>query len=450
MSALFCCSSISPFRPRLLDHEAKFAAFTRWASDQKSSVALDDGPDFIINSAPYAVQLVRQINYGPQESIRYFVPTSSGSDFSERTEDDLIESNFEKLNSYKNYRCKIHNKFFEVNLYKKDPINTHHWRSNVARPSRDIDLVFRQQRTETDSNKKMKEPAAEQEKKQEPPSSDSKGDIVFPEVRSSILSAPEETKGSRTKRSDADQEIPSDLERGADEITSKVMAPSNCSDMTTLKRILQHLLPTVGQSLGSSSLVSLLCLDAVSAELDLGLEFESLWEAELTSSNIIMFLVHCFAANEALGDLTVDIAEVEALVIPAMRYVDSHVGQQTAGRVRLREIATKVLEYGRTLDWVSVLGEHILRVIMSGPTEELLKNCRRQDDRHKLDRSNRIAEEIYEPKREEDNEEFALSDLQDDNDDDHYFYQRSDSDYEPMKDLTACDKECGYCGNCGY
>lgn len=22
--------------------------------------------------------------------------------------------------------------------------------------------------------------------------------------------------------------------------------------------------------------------------------------------------------------------------------------------------------------------------------------------------------------------------------------------YEPMKDLTACDKECGYCGNCDY
>ena len=23
-------------------------------------------------------------------------------------------------------------------------------------------------------------------------------------------------------------------------------------------------------------------------------------------------------------------------------------------------------------------------------------------------------------------------------------------DLEPMKDLTACDKECGYCGNCDY
>jgi hypothetical protein len=30
--------------------------------------------------------------------------------------------------------------------------------------------------------------------------------------------------------------------------------------------------------------------------------------------------------------------------------------------------------------------------------------------------------------------------------DDHAY----DYDYEPMKDLTACDKECGYCGNCDY
>ena len=30
--------------------------------------------------------------------------------------------------------------------------------------------------------------------------------------------------------------------------------------------------------------------------------------------------------------------------------------------------------------------------------------------------------------------------------DDHDF----DNDHEPMKDLTAYDKECGYCGTCDY
>jgi hypothetical protein len=45
---------------------------------------------------------------------------------------------------YKNFKCDAHNKFFEVNLYQKNPINRHHWRANLARPSTDIDLSLRQ------------------------------------------------------------------------------------------------------------------------------------------------------------------------------------------------------------------------------------------------------------------------------------------------------------------
>jgi hypothetical protein len=41
---------------------------------------------------------------------------------------------------YKNYRCTEHDKFFEVNIYQKDPVNAHHWRANVARPATEIDL----------------------------------------------------------------------------------------------------------------------------------------------------------------------------------------------------------------------------------------------------------------------------------------------------------------------
>lgn len=41
---------------------------------------------------------------------------------------------------YKNFKCTTHNKFFEVNLYQKDPVNLHHWRLNIARPASDIDL----------------------------------------------------------------------------------------------------------------------------------------------------------------------------------------------------------------------------------------------------------------------------------------------------------------------
>jgi hypothetical protein len=41
---------------------------------------------------------------------------------------------------FKNYRCVAHDRFFEVNVYQKDPVNAHHWRANIARPGSEIDL----------------------------------------------------------------------------------------------------------------------------------------------------------------------------------------------------------------------------------------------------------------------------------------------------------------------
>jgi hypothetical protein len=48
---------------------------------------------------PYAIQLVKQVNYGPLESKRYFVPLDDNAEFREITERDLIEANFAKVNS---------------------------------------------------------------------------------------------------------------------------------------------------------------------------------------------------------------------------------------------------------------------------------------------------------------------------------------------------------------
>lgn len=96
MDAPFCCSSIQPYRPQRLDHEDRFNNFLQWTSSPISA----GGDSSLVDKAPYAVQLVKQVNYGPQESIRYFFPTKDGSRFMEANENDLIDANFEKLNSY--------------------------------------------------------------------------------------------------------------------------------------------------------------------------------------------------------------------------------------------------------------------------------------------------------------------------------------------------------------
>jgi hypothetical protein len=69
----------------------------QWAQVQTNSLVLEDNSSLTSN-ASYAIQLVRQVNYGPQESIRYFFPANNS--FCEASKDDLLKLNFEKVNSY--------------------------------------------------------------------------------------------------------------------------------------------------------------------------------------------------------------------------------------------------------------------------------------------------------------------------------------------------------------
>ncbi|RYP70455.1 hypothetical protein DL769_004965 [Monosporascus sp. CRB-8-3] len=141
MTTLFCCDSAKPYRPQYLNHQLKFDNFMAWATYPKATSAPTGSIDLASLKPSFVVQLVRQVNYGPLESKRYFASVEGQDEaFIEVSEDDLIKANFQKLNSYKNYRCEQHNKFFELNLYQKDPINQHHWRADIARPADSIDL----------------------------------------------------------------------------------------------------------------------------------------------------------------------------------------------------------------------------------------------------------------------------------------------------------------------
>jgi len=109
MASLFCCGNIQPFRPKIIDHELKFRSFLEWARYPRSTKIADVIDDNGGTQNPsesnwqYAIQLVQQVNYGPLESKRYFVPTAALNDqraFLEITERDLINVNFAKVNSY--------------------------------------------------------------------------------------------------------------------------------------------------------------------------------------------------------------------------------------------------------------------------------------------------------------------------------------------------------------
>jgi radical SAM superfamily enzyme YgiQ (UPF0313 family) len=105
------------------------------------------------------------------------------------------------------------------------------------------------------------------------------------------------------------------------------------------------------------------------------------------------------------------------------------------GRVRLYEIVNRVLESGRALDWVSVYGGIIADVFASGPAEELLELCRRnnhlQQDRNTEEvHRTQIEKVLVTPSDQfnQDNEEFAPWMRRDD-------YNYYDLDYDDHDDV---------------
>ncbi|KAF7511982.1 hypothetical protein GJ744_002695 [Endocarpon pusillum] len=144
--SLFCCSNVQPYRPRPLQHEAMFRTFIQWAAlprESESQPSANDGNKLAGLDSPYVIQLVKQISYGALESKRYFALARTGNAdqaFVEVTEADLIEANYGKLNSFKNFKCVDHNRFFELNVYHKDAVKAQHWRHNTGRPVNEIDL----------------------------------------------------------------------------------------------------------------------------------------------------------------------------------------------------------------------------------------------------------------------------------------------------------------------
>ena len=66
-----------------------------WSDYPKAS---DTGTAPSAINVAFAIQVVKQTNYGPLDSKRYFV-TGSDSTFAEVTEQWLIDADFEKVNT---------------------------------------------------------------------------------------------------------------------------------------------------------------------------------------------------------------------------------------------------------------------------------------------------------------------------------------------------------------
>lgn len=95
---IFCCASIEGFKNRTIDHEDKFRKFLAWAKFPKNS-ELDIAATPSSAGTAYAIQVVRQVNYGPIDFKRYFLIDAAGHGVTGVSEKVLIDSNFQKLNT---------------------------------------------------------------------------------------------------------------------------------------------------------------------------------------------------------------------------------------------------------------------------------------------------------------------------------------------------------------
>lgn len=84
------------------------------------------------------IQAVKQVNFGPVEEVRYFWRTPDG--FEEVTEASVKYNGLTKKNTYKNFKCEVNNKFFEINLYRENAFSKRTWKRNASRPASQIDI----------------------------------------------------------------------------------------------------------------------------------------------------------------------------------------------------------------------------------------------------------------------------------------------------------------------
>jgi hypothetical protein len=73
-----------------------------------------------------------------------------------------------------------------------------------------------------------------------------------------------------------------------------------------------------------------------------GLQFEYLWEAKLSSSNVFVFFCDYFASCDPFVDIQGHLAEVERRVKVSMRHIESCEEQKLAGRASFHGIVRRL------------------------------------------------------------------------------------------------------------
>jgi hypothetical protein len=116
----FCCSNLEPYRPRRTQNDAIFDQFVRGHGTLKDPTMLFEVKRQVDNGPLISTELF-QLENGIRLRVK---PTSS----------------LQKVHSFKNYKCRVHNRFFGVDLCRSGTVHNQHHVRCVAFSKRNAEL----------------------------------------------------------------------------------------------------------------------------------------------------------------------------------------------------------------------------------------------------------------------------------------------------------------------
>lgn len=356
------------------------------------------------------------------------------------------------------------NRFFEVNLYQKDPVNRHHWRANIARPAAEIDLS---QRWRHDEAKDKPEP-------EKNTSTGATTIAVQNDTEKKEAPLPEEGKKPMTPPTVTDSTT----------LRTDPPASASASASASAKDCL-HLLFNRFRSELTSDLVSLVLLDVMNSRLEANIDMDisAAWKRLLTPLQISTFIHDCGPATYGPVSKALLVSELRPLAEAAVKVYPTRLMTSRDALVGILVIMLN-LELKTLERWPERSTEHAgllkksLHFARNGPlpvTEvpedvgpiAMLESLgsssqQRRRQQQEIDQPE-IREKEEEKEKEKDDQEtnriLSMSDgvrtdspspdFEDDYDypdyrDDGSYYHSSPS----PRDYAACTLECGYCEHC--
>ena len=111
----FCCSNRSDYKNQWWNTES-----TKMI---KEFITFCDGDSLSLTSKAFAIQAVTKEDFGPTLSTEWYIREGTGF-----RKDPTKNSGgrFKRSNDYKNFKCRAHKRYFEINLYTEDGVSYHH------------------------------------------------------------------------------------------------------------------------------------------------------------------------------------------------------------------------------------------------------------------------------------------------------------------------------------